>query len=76
MTQSEIRGLKSGRFFSEDGSAVIKICRSDECVIIEIADKESDSVYKFDIAFDAKNDSVVPFEFMSLTEQRTLEQEL
>lgn len=76
MSKSEIRGLRSGRFLSEDDTAVIKISRSDDCVIIELADKESDSVYKFNIAFDAKNDSVVPFKFTSLTEQRTLEKEL
>tara|TARA_B100001778_G_scaffold334029_1_gene344080 strand:- start:6839 stop:7072 length:234 start_codon:yes stop_codon:yes gene_type:complete len=77
MTQkNEIRGFRAGRFFSENHDAVIKVSRSDDCVTVEVADVEADSVYKFDIPFDAVEDSIIPFEFMSLTDQRRSEQEL
>ena len=72
----EIRGLKAGRYFGSDGSSVVIVSRSDESVTIEVADIEADSVYKFDIPFDAELNDEVPFQFQTLNEQRQSEQEL
>ena len=71
----EIRGFKAGEFFDTDSIVTLKICRSDDCVTVELVDLEADSVYKFDIPFDAENKSEVPFTFMSLSDQRRIEKE-
>lgn len=76
MSKGEIRGFNAGTFFSKtDDSVILKISRTDDCVIVELADIESDSIYKFSIPFDAENESEIPFEFYSFEENRKKEQE-
>lgn len=71
----EIRGFNAGEYFDADHSVTLKISRSDDCVTVELADIEADSVYKFDIPFEAENKSEVPFSFVTLSDQRRKEQE-
>jgi len=44
---SEIRGLKAGEFYSPDGTALLRVSRKDDGVVIEIADFDADIYYEF-----------------------------
>jgi len=43
--KSEIRGLKAGSYYSKDETLLLRISKSDNGVIIEIADMDADIFY-------------------------------
>lgn len=51
----EIRGLKAGSYYSQDGTALLRVTRKDQGVIIEIADFDADIFYEFVVDDDQAN---------------------
>ena len=45
--KGEIRGLKTGSYWSEDDTALLRIRRVDDGVTVEIADLDADIFYEF-----------------------------
>lgn len=45
--RGEIRGLKVGDYYSPDGSALLRVSRKDDGVVIEVADFDADIYYEF-----------------------------
>jgi len=43
--KSEIRGLKAGSYYSEDETLLLRVTKSDNGVLIEIADMDADIFY-------------------------------
>jgi len=52
--KGEIRGMKAGKFWSEDDSSFITIKKNDYGVMIEIADLEADVFYEFTVDEEGK----------------------
>jgi len=50
----EIRGLKAGRYWSEDGTVVLRLVKSDKGVLIEIGDLDADIYYSVEIDENSK----------------------
>lgn len=61
--KSEIRGLKSGEYYSKDRSLLLRIYKNDNGVVIELADKDADIFYA--VGIDEKGKS--NFEWGSIT---------
>lgn len=45
----EVRGLKAGTYESPDGSAFLRVRRTDQGVIIEVVDQDADIFYAFTV---------------------------
>lgn len=68
--KGEIRELKAGNYYSKDGTLLLKINKSDNGVIVEIADFEADIFYAANI--DGKE---VRFEFGHISSEINKEKE-
>lgn len=47
--KDEIRDLKAGTYTSEDGSAFLRVRKTDDGVIVELVDEDADMFYEFTI---------------------------